>query len=534
MRLLVNRVTQALDHHVSHLTRSPFRFARDLDATFIKHRRLNSSIAKQIARCPSNQRAIHLNSHVITQCRTFTSSAHLAKEEWPKVSVTEPATGQPSSAEPRVAQIDSAKSEITSQKEDGMTIDSSITQPITAKPVIEEPTVKHAADENLPSRRAALQSQLIQWANKKMEEIIPKLVLASQRINTFTGTDYSAIEELRREIKQQEVLVEARLKAVSAAKENLDEAHAQRATSQKEVVGLLERKHSWSAADLERYMNLIRSEHQNDHAVQEAKDAVTTAEKSLEEGRARLEERERRQYHEEQIWSDTIRRNSTWITFGLMGVNILLLLANLAIFEPYRRRRIVREIKAAMDEKSITPATALVAASSPTITETSEKELDAVIPPAGTSTEALKTSLSSEVPKPVAEVIEAEVATKAVESDSLADAPVVEPSAEASNAPAVVDPPTEQPTVIGTIVAGEVPVATMPQPTAEEEPASTPSFINDFDLWTIDGLKALAADLVSDRTLRVRMFDLTTIAVESAVAGAAVVALLIVMLRPNA
>jgi sensitive to high expression protein 9 len=98
-------------------------------------------------------------------------------------------------------------------------------------------------------------------------------------------------------------------------------------------------------------MSLIRSEHAHDQAVEASKDAVTQAEQALEEARARLEKRERAQYHEEQIWSDTIRRNSSWVTFGLMGVNFVLLVVNLVAIEPWRRNRMVREIKSAMKEE---------------------------------------------------------------------------------------------------------------------------------------------------------------------------------------
>jgi len=97
----------------------------------------------------------------------------------------------------------------------------------------------------------------------------------------------------------------------------------------------------------------MRSEHNHDQAVQKAKDSVMAAEQSLEEARTRLEKRERSQYHEEQIWSDTIRRNSTWVTFGLMGFNVLLLLANVIAIEPWRRRKMVSEIKTELDEKTM-------------------------------------------------------------------------------------------------------------------------------------------------------------------------------------
>ena len=49
-----------------------------------------------------------------------------------------------------------------------------------------------------------------------------------------------------------------------------------------------------------------------------------------------------RRYHEEQIWSDKIRRASTWGTFALMGVNVLLFIVVQVGFEPWRRKRLVR------------------------------------------------------------------------------------------------------------------------------------------------------------------------------------------------
>ncbi|KAF2473991.1 uncharacterized protein BDR25DRAFT_302040 [Lindgomyces ingoldianus] len=218
-----------------------------------------------------------------------------------------------------------------------------------ASPPKDEDTIARVPAEHLPSHREGQRWNLSRRFSELMDDLLPKLALVTQKVNTYTGTDYSGIEALRREIKEQEQLVKTRHLALNEAKQALDDAHAKQASSQKEVVGLLERKHSWSATDLERYMQLIRSEHVNDQAVQAAKDKVFEVEAALEEARTRLEKRERAQYHEEQIWSDTIRRNSTWVTFGLMGFNIFLLLASLVVIEPWRRRRLVREVKAALE-----------------------------------------------------------------------------------------------------------------------------------------------------------------------------------------
>ena len=53
-----------------------------------------------------------------------------------------------------------------------------------------------------------------------------------------------------------------------------------------------------------------------------------------------------KRYHEEQIWSDRIRRQSTWGTWGLMGVNVLLFLVLQFVAEPWKRNRLMKGIAA--------------------------------------------------------------------------------------------------------------------------------------------------------------------------------------------
>ncbi|ORX96905.1 Mdm33 family-domain-containing protein [Clohesyomyces aquaticus] len=253
--------------------------------------------------------------------------------------------------------------------------------PLPSKPGSSPPaddTIERVPAEDLPSHRDKQRWDLSKRFNAFMDDLLPKLAVVGQKVNTYTGTDYSGIEALRREIKEQEKLVKNRRLAVDEAKQALDAAHAQQASSAKEVVGLLERKHSWSATDLERYMQLIRSEHVNDQAVQAAKDNVQAAESILEEARTQLEKRERAQYHEEQIWSDTIRRNSTWVTFGLMGFNIFLLLFSLVLIEPWRRRRLVKEVKKALEAQKTATESATAFYSTPAVTAA----IDRIVEPA--------------------------------------------------------------------------------------------------------------------------------------------------------
>lgn len=105
---------------------------------------------------------------------------------------------------------------------------------------------------------------------------------------------------------------------------------------------LLQRKHAWSPTDLERFTELYRSDHANEQAEATTQNQLTSAEKTSEEAAALLSKSILARYHEEQIWSDKIRRMSTWGTWGLMGVNVLLFLLFQVAVEPWRRKRLVK------------------------------------------------------------------------------------------------------------------------------------------------------------------------------------------------
>lgn len=129
--------------------------------------------------------------------------------------------------------------------------------------------------------------------------------------------------------------------AVQAAKEAYQSAISRRSASQREVNELLQRKHAWSAADLERFTSLYRSDHANEQAETQAAEKLAEAERTADEAQAQLARSILARYHEEQIWSDKIRRASTWGTWGLMGFNVLLFIVVQLGLEPWKRRRLV-------------------------------------------------------------------------------------------------------------------------------------------------------------------------------------------------
>jgi sensitive to high expression protein 9, mitochondrial len=354
----------------------------------------------------------------------------------------------------------------------------------------DRPRDQTADAANLPSHVEGRRWQLSKDATKLLDNLLARASVAGQHINVYTGTDYSGIEALRSKIKEQEQKVKDLHSTVDYRKAAHHEAFNSQASAQREIVSLLERKSSWSPTDLERYMSLVRSEHINDQAVQAAKDNLAIAERELEDARSLLEKLERKQYHEEQIWSDTIRRNSTWVTFGLMGVNIVLLLAQLLIFEPYRRRRIVREVKSALDEKTVHTTPSSV-----------ERQIDDVVRPTGVQVEGVEDTARTLPPA----------------QQPLDDLLVTDERSSPSQA---------------TLAAGK----TLPAEAAEVVPAGTADGSSNQTFAasrTWQAYQAALRDLFSERLIEIKKVELTTAALQGAATGVAAMGLLLVLLRPR-
>jgi sensitive to high expression protein 9 len=262
-------------------------------------------------------------------------------------------------------------------------------------------------------------------------------------------------------------------------------------------------------------MSLIRSEHVNDQAIRLAKDNVISAEAALEEARTQLEKRERAQYHEEQIWSDTIRRNSTWVTFGLMGVNIFLLLLSLAILEPWRRRRMVREIKSALQAQKEAMDAAPASLAPAPAASTAQQDIAAIEEEIDLVTDAAEADVESIAPS-----------IDAVVEESLAPA-----TADVSSTNAIPQHTDTLEGVVDPILATTAPEALMESLSpATNDVADTMSKVP--ETWK-EKVTTIAQDVISDRVISMRRIDYTTAILQGAAAGAVITAAIIGMLRPT-
>ncbi|CAI4057523.1 hypothetical protein SUVZ_02G5070 [Saccharomyces uvarum] len=193
--------------------------------------------------------------------------------------------------------------------------------------------------EGLPSERELHRKK---WSRKMgfyFDSLQETLFTATRALNDVTG--YSSIQKLKSSISLMEKKLEAMKKEHKLYKDKYADAIDERAQSQREVNELLQRQSAWSSADLERFTQLYKNDALNARQEQELKNKVKEMESKGEQLNDDLYRAILTRYHEEQIWSDKIRRTSTWGTFILMGMNIFLFVVLQLLLEPWKRKRLV-------------------------------------------------------------------------------------------------------------------------------------------------------------------------------------------------
>ncbi|KAL1861682.1 hypothetical protein VTK73DRAFT_6967 [Phialemonium thermophilum] len=229
----------------------------------------------------------------------------------------------------------------------GDTASASSTTSDESTPSASDPaTPRH--EPTLPSTSESRRGPAAARFSTFMDNLQSRVLIASQALNDLTG--YSAIEAIKAQNADLERRHAASQTRLHDARQSYKSLTARRAATQREVTALLARKDAWTPADLERFTALYRLDHELEGRVAAAADELTEAETEEDRLAAALNAGILRRYHEEQIWSDRIRRQSTWGTWGLMGVNVLLFLALQFVAEPWRRQRLIRGI--AESEKS--------------------------------------------------------------------------------------------------------------------------------------------------------------------------------------
>ena len=168
-------------------------------------------------------------------------------------------------------------------------------------------------------------------------------------LNMLTG--YDVCERLRQQVITSDRELETLRGRLRDSRKLYYRSITDRSTCQKEINGLLQRKSTWTDAELNRFTELYRSEIRLEQDEQAAKAENDYLEKVVDDAHQRLINAMRERYQEEQTWSDKIRRISTFGTVGLMVINFLLFLVLQTVIEPRKRRRFVRQFEEALERR---------------------------------------------------------------------------------------------------------------------------------------------------------------------------------------
>ncbi|KAF3987565.1 hypothetical protein FT663_03884 [Candidozyma haemuli var. vulneris] len=203
--------------------------------------------------------------------------------------------------------------------------------------------------QNLPSQKEKLRSEFSKKLELHMENLQEAIFRATRALNDVTG--YSGIEKLKKSVDSLEAELKKQKQTVKDCKVRYSEAIQKRSDSQKEINELLTRKHNWSPVDVERFTELYRNDHTNQQEESQAEQELADAESAVDSVQNKLTQSILTRYHEEQIWSDKIRQASTWGTWIIMGVNVLLFTVATFLVEPWKRRRLVNAFDAQVQQK---------------------------------------------------------------------------------------------------------------------------------------------------------------------------------------
>lgn len=194
--------------------------------------------------------------------------------------------------------------------------------------------------------------QAIAKQRAKVHELFALVQNASTSINKITG--YDSIQALKSGIKSIEIkLYQDRiiLEKESAKLKNLTQ---QQNKSQSLINDLLSRKSTWSPKDLKVFTDAYNQNQQNIEDLSGQTKKSTDLERTVKTMEQDLHNLILKRYHEEQIWSDKIRKLSTYGTLLLLVINLLSFFILHLIFEPRKRKRLVaafeKETKDYIDE----------------------------------------------------------------------------------------------------------------------------------------------------------------------------------------
>lgn len=140
--------------------------------------------------------------------------------------------------------------------------------------------------------------------------------------------------------------------AARQAKEEYTNAVSTRASRQRQVNDLLQRKSTWTDNDVLAFTKLVREDHASAAAELSAKSNLEQAEAAVDVEFGRLMRAILDRYHEEQVWSDKIRSVSTYGSLAALVANMVVFVLAIVLVEPWKRKRLAQTFERRITEMS--------------------------------------------------------------------------------------------------------------------------------------------------------------------------------------
>ncbi|KAI8062872.1 Mdm33 family-domain-containing protein [Gongronella butleri] len=196
------------------------------------------------------------------------------------------------------------------------------------------------------ARQAQLKLKHLTSNVSDSQEAVRRMSIA---LNEITG--YKHIETVKQKVQDQAQAFELTREQVQVAKARYELAIATRSNTQRGINELLQRKHLWTGDDVNQFTELYRLEHEHAKEEELAKEQYQRSEKQMDREYMDLARCIMERYHDEQLWSDKIRSVSTYGTWALMALNIMLFIAVQTVFEPRKRKRLTDQFETLLVEK---------------------------------------------------------------------------------------------------------------------------------------------------------------------------------------
>lgn len=172
---------------------------------------------------------------------------------------------------------------------------------------------------------------------------------ANRLLNRITG--YDSCEKLKLRVSEADQHFRKLKGDLQKSRQDFDAAIQARSRSQKELNSLLQRKQTWADEDLMRFTEVYRKEMKLEQSESEERIRNERLEQDVDRAHQALMDALRERYQEEQLWSDKIRRVSTFGTFSLMTLNVILFLLIQLQIEPKKKKTLLTNFDAMIAQR---------------------------------------------------------------------------------------------------------------------------------------------------------------------------------------